>query len=106
MDQSGKWLYVSTRLTDRMTGFRVKWHNISGVDVNFLPREQVIECPVKFPRSFALDPSGGWIVVAGQTDNRIAVMKIDAKSGRLSPTNQFAGVNSPVCVLFVPEGSR
>jgi 6-phosphogluconolactonase len=106
LDQSGKWLYVSTRLTDRMTGFRVKWHNTSGVDVNFLPREQVIACPVKFPRSFALDPSGGWIVVAGQTDNRIAVMKIDAQSGRLSPTNQFAGVGSPVCVLFVPEGSR
>jgi 6-phosphogluconolactonase len=106
LDRTGRWLYVSTRLTDRMTVFAANWHIYSNVDSSLFAREQVIACPVKFPRSFALDPSGRWIVVAGETDNRIAVMKIDAKSGQLSPTNQFAGVGRPVSVLFMPGNSR
>ena len=105
MDRSGQWLYVSTRLIDRMTVFRINPNFGPGVGAQPLEREQVLECPLKFPRSFALDPSGRWMVVAGETDNRITVLKIDAKSGQLAPTNQFAGVGRPVSVLFMPENS-
>jgi 6-phosphogluconolactonase len=71
-----------------------------------LEREQVIASPVKFPRSFALDPTGKWLVLAGETDNRLAVMKIDAASGQLTPTDQTAEVGRPVCVLFAPPNQR
>jgi 6-phosphogluconolactonase len=67
-----------------------------------LRREEIVPSPVKFPRSFAIDPSGQWLVVAGQTDDRISVMKIDPASGRLTSTDEYASVGSPVCVLFEP----
>ncbi len=106
---SGKWLYVSTRLEDRMTVFRIVPH-IAAVGAASrqpaakpLGREQVVASPVTFPRSFALDPTGKWLVVAGQTDNCISVMKIDAESGRLAPTGERVHLGSPVCVLFDPS---
>jgi 6-phosphogluconolactonase (cycloisomerase 2 family) len=37
----------------------------------FLCREEVLPSPVMFPRSFAIDPSGRWLIVAGQTGNGI-----------------------------------
>jgi 6-phosphogluconolactonase len=99
---SGKWLYVSTRVQDVLTVFRVDRKADSGR----LAFVQNIPSPVMFPRSFGLDPSGRWMIVAGQNGNQISVMKIDASSGRLTPTGEFASVGSPVCVLFVPRATR
>jgi len=61
---------------------------------------------VKFPRSFAIDPSGKWLIAAGQKDNRIAVLKIDPTTGNLTATDQSAEVGTPVCVLFVPPTGK
>jgi 6-phosphogluconolactonase len=108
---SGKWLYVSTRLIDRLTVFKigaafgsgkteVPTTAPAGLDPTLLDREQVVPSPVKFPRSFAIDPSGHWLVVAGETDNRISTLRIDSSSGQLTPTLEIARVGSPVCVLF------
>lgn len=100
---SGRWLYVSTRVQDIMTVFRVDRNPAeSGHRLTFL---QNIPSPAMFPRSFGIDPGGRWMIVAGQNDNRISVMKIDPVSGRLSPTSESANVGSPVCVLFVPSAS-
>jgi 6-phosphogluconolactonase len=103
---SGKWLYVSTRLQDRMTVFSINPNfapgKSEGVAQPPLRREQIVASPVTFPRSFALDPSGKWLVVAGQTGNQIAVMKVSSRSGFLTPTAEHASVGSPVCVLFEP----
>jgi len=57
---------------------------------------------VKFPRSFAIDPSGRWLVVAGETDDRIGLMKINPATGQLSPTPETQPLARPVCVLFAP----
>ena len=93
---SGKWLYVSTRLRDMMTVFKIN----TGANGKPLQREEIVPSPVAFPRSFAIDPTGKWLIVAGQTGNGIAVLKIDPASGRLTPTLEHASVGSPVCVLF------
>jgi 6-phosphogluconolactonase len=100
---SGKWLYVSTRVQDVMTVFRVNPDD--AMRKQRLTFVQNIPSPVMFPRSFGLDPSGRWLVVAGQNGNRISVMKINASSGQLTPTHEFASVGSPVCVLFVPRAT-
>jgi 6-phosphogluconolactonase (cycloisomerase 2 family) len=94
---------VSTRLEDMMTVFKISAPSVSsqgGAAQKILRREEIVPSPVTFPRSFALDPTGKWLVVAGQTDNRISVLKIDSGSGRLTPTMEQARVGSPVCVLF------
>ena len=93
---SGKWLYVSNRGFDTIAQF---WIGPDGK----LTSVQCTSSVVNFPRSFAIDPSGKWLIAAGQKDNRIAVLKIDPKTGELTTTDQVAEVPTPVCVLFVPE---
>lgn len=91
----GKWLYVSNRGHDSLTVFAIAEDGrLSWVDNG--------PCRVRFPRSFALDPTGKWLIAAGQNDDRIAVLKIDPTTGKLTPTDQSAQVGSPMCVLFGP----
>jgi len=94
---NGKWLYVSNRGHDSITVFAI-------ADDGRLTRVETVPCGVAVPRGFSLDPTGQWLVAAGQKDNRITVLKVDGTTGRLSPTGQYASVGSPVCVLFPPLG--
>ncbi len=93
---SGRWLYLSNRAHDSITVYaiaadgRLKW-------IENAP------AGVKVPRGFGIDPTGRWLIAAGQQDNKIAVLKIDSATGRLSATDQCATVGSPVCVLFAPK---
>jgi 6-phosphogluconolactonase len=92
---TGKWLYVSNRAHDTIAVYAI------GADGRLTWIENA-PAAVKVPRGFGIDPSGKWMVTAGQDDNRIAVLKIDPATGKLSATDQSAEVGSPVCVLFAP----
>ncbi len=92
---SGKWLYVSNRGCDTISQFTIG-------DDGKLALVQSVPSEVNFPRSFAIDPSGKWLIAAGQKDDRIGVMKIDPTTGGLTSKGQFAGVGTTVCVLFGP----
>jgi 6-phosphogluconolactonase len=93
---NGKWLYVSNRGNDTITVF-----SIGAFDR--LRRIESVPAGVQGPRSFAIDPGGRWLLVAGQNDNRLAVLRLDPQTGRLTVTTQATPAASPVCVLFVPE---
>jgi 6-phosphogluconolactonase len=54
------------------------------------------------PRSFALDPSGSYLLSANQLSNNVVVLRIDARTGRLSKTGKEITVETPVCIKFVP----
>lgn len=90
---SGKWLYVSNRGEDTIATYAI------GRDGKLTWIENA-KAVVVMPRGFAIDPTGRWLVAGGQNDNRIAVLEIDRKTGRLSPTDQSEAVGSPVCVIF------
>jgi 6-phosphogluconolactonase len=90
---SGRWLYVSSRGSDTLSVFATR-------PSGRLRLIQAVCAGVKSPRSFAIDPLGRWLVAAGQDDNRIAVLRIDARNGELSATTHSARLGSPVCVLF------
>lgn len=90
---SGKYVYTSTRGADTLSVFSVK----DDGQLSFLEN---VPAGVKTPRSFDIDPSGRWLVAAGQQDNRIAVLKIDPATGKLSATDQQAEVDSVECVRF------
>jgi 6-phosphogluconolactonase len=92
---SGKWLYVSNRGCDTISVFAVAPDG----RLNLI---QSTSSVARFPRSFAIDPTGHWLIAAGQKDNRIAVLRIDQVTGHLAATDQVAAVPAPVCVLFVP----
>lgn len=97
MHPTGRWLYVSNRGCDTITMFAVG-------DDGLLTWHQTAPAQVKMPRGFGLDPAGHWLVVGGQADHRLAVLKIDSDTGRLTTTGQAATVGAPVCVLFQPPG--
>jgi len=90
---SGKWLYVSNRGHHSLTSFAVGEKG----KLSFLEN---VSAEVQEPRGFGLDPSGNWLVTAGQNDNRLAVFKLDPKTGRLNFTGHSQEAPSPVCVLF------
>jgi 6-phosphogluconolactonase len=53
-----------------------------------------------FPRHFALDPSGEWLVVANQKSDSLTTFRLDQERGVLEWTGQSAQVPTPVCVAF------
>jgi 6-phosphogluconolactonase len=56
----------------------------------------------KTPRNFGIDPTGTWLLAAHQDSDNVVAFRIDAKTGRLTPTGQTLEVGAPVCVKFVP----
>jgi len=54
----------------------------------------------KTPRSFAIDPSGKFLLSAGQDSDNIAGFTIDTKTGRLTATGDSVEVGAPVCIVF------
>jgi len=93
---SGKWLYVSNRGHDSIATYAIAADGM-------LTWLDDAPSPVKMPRGFAIDPTGRWLIAAGQDDNKITVLKIDQDTGKLSPTGEFADVGIPVCVIFAPQ---
>ena len=52
------------------------------------------------PSGLALDPSGHWLISAGQDDGRIAVMKLNPETGKLTDAHQSAAVPAAMDVVF------
>ena len=93
---SGKFVYASNRgAANSVTVFAI------GDDgkLTFVDRTSA---KVKTPRGMGIDPSGNYLIVGGQQSDTVAVFKIDAQTGKLTPTGQVVAVPTPVCVTFVP----
>ena len=56
---------------------------------------QSVQKELRSPRAFAVDPSGRWLICAGQTDNVVAVYAIDAGSGMLTRTQRMSMPENP-----------
>jgi 6-phosphogluconolactonase len=59
-----------------------------------------------FPRFETTDPSGKWLLVAGQNGNTIQVFAIDAATGRLTPQGDPVKVVSPQCITFLAAPAK
>ena len=99
---SGKFLYTSNRdktglRRDSISVFEIQQRGgIRLIDV--VPAE------VHFPRNFNIDPSGKWLLVAGQRSNDLTVFRIDEATGKIKYTGdrvRFDG--GPMCVTFGAE---
>ena len=56
------------------------------------------------PRNFAIDPTGSYLFAANELSGNVALFKIDAGTGRLSPTKTDLKIDVPVCIVFLPAG--
>ncbi len=54
-----------------------------------------------WPRNFAIDPGGNYLLVANQKSNNITLFAIDRETGMLSYANQNIHIPSPVCLKFL-----
>ena len=54
------------------------------------------------PRSFAIDPTGNYLLAANELTSNIVVFRIDQSTGKLAKTGKEIMVDTPVCLQFVP----
>jgi 6-phosphogluconolactonase len=65
-----------------------------------LSLKQTVSTEGDWPRNFALDPSGRWLLVANQKSDSIVVFARDENTSRLTPTHHQLALPSPVCLRF------
>jgi 6-phosphogluconolactonase len=92
---NGRFLYGSNRGHDSIAVFRI-------ANDGRLALVQNAPAEVKIPRNFNLDPSGRWLITAGQNSNDVALHRVDEDSGQLTFTGTRHKVGAPVCVVFLP----
>ena len=56
----------------------------------------------KYPRHFALDPTGKYLFAENQNSENIVQFRVDEKTGALTPTGVDLKISTPMCVVFVP----
>jgi 6-phosphogluconolactonase len=100
---NGRFLYESNR---RVHGEGIRGPDSIGVfaiDPQKGTLTQVQEqSTVIMPRSFAVDPTGNYLLAASELNNIVASYKIDQTTGKLSPTGKQVAFDTPVCLKFVP----
>lgn len=97
---NGKYVYASTRGENScITTFEI---NKDGS----VTRIQVMEQVPNWPRDFNVDPSGKFMLVAGERSDEIKLYNIDIATGLLSETTSMLKLPAPASVLFFPLGSE
>ena len=92
---NGKYVYASTRGENScISTFEIR-------EDGRVSRIQVTEQVPNWPRDFNLDPSGKWMLVAGERSHNIRLYRIDPKTGLLTETSTMLELPAPANVLFV-----
>jgi len=95
VDRNGKFLYVGNRGHNSIAVFAI------GGDGKLTAVEQAPTLG-KTPRSFKIDPTGKYLLAGNQDSNTVVEFRIDAKTGKLTPTGKTIEAGIPVCFVFVP----
>jgi 6-phosphogluconolactonase len=90
----GKHLYASNRGHDSLAIFSIDAESGRLTAVGHQPTE-------KTPRAFAIDPSGQFLLAAGQGSNQLATYRV-GDHGRLQPLAVYPAGKSPAWVQIVP----
>jgi 6-phosphogluconolactonase len=59
-----------------------------------------------YPRSFAFDPTGGFLYCCNQRADHVTVFRVDRKTGGLAFTGEYVPVGNPSCVVFLDLKGR
>jgi 6-phosphogluconolactonase len=90
----GRFVYAGNRLHDSIAIFSVG----PGGDLTYVGEEWTRG---NYPRSFAFDPSGGFLACCNQRGDNVAVFRVDRRAGGLEFTGHYAAVGNPSHVVFL-----
>ena len=90
-----KFLYASNRGFDSIACFTID------ESTGRLTSGPIVPTGGSFPRHFAVDPSGKWMVVAHQNSNDVVTFRIEQRTGGLAPTGAKVEAPAPTCVRFL-----
>ena len=93
-DRHMRFAYVASRLDDFMATFTISPTDGTLTPVNHTP------CGGKRPRHLAIDPSDGWLLLANQDTDNIAVFARDKQTGHLAETFKSFPIAKPQCLVF------
>lgn len=92
---NGEFVYASTRGENScITVFRIDGNGS-------IARIQVMEQVPFWPRDFNLDPSGRYLISAGERSKHIRLYTIDEESGMLTETDATLELPAPANILFI-----
>ena len=94
---SGKFLYVGNRGHNSLAGFAVDAATGLLTALGQVATEAV-------PSAFGLDPAGQIVAAAGTATGRLAVYRIQAETGALTPLEAYAVGQRPMAVLITQVG--
>ncbi|MDF7775293.1 lactonase family protein [Sphingomonas sp. AOB5] len=90
----GRFLYVSIRGEDVILAYAVDKRTGALTEI------QRIGSGGQRPWSFAIDPSGRWMLVANQTSSNVALFARDPRTGKLRDTGSSIAVPKPTSFAF------
>ena len=94
LSPNGKWLLTSNRVSsDEVTVFSVQ----ADGKLKKVGHQTV----TKKPRMFSFDPSGKFVLVAGQEGNSVQIFAFNDQKGTMSDTKQDIKLPMPVCLTFI-----
>jgi 6-phosphogluconolactonase len=97
---SGEWLYASNRGHDSVVLFAIDREK------GTLSHVADESSGGKVPRHFGISPGGKVLIAANQNSDSLVCYQIDPATGRLTPSGATAQVSAPVCVVFLPRGTK
>jgi 6-phosphogluconolactonase (cycloisomerase 2 family) len=93
LSPNGKWLLASNRISsNQVVVFKVE------ADGNL--KRVFHQNVAKIPRNFTFDPSGKFVLVASQEEDRVQVFSFDDATGTMQDLHQDILVKSPVSLLI------
>ncbi len=95
VSHDGRFVYVGNRSENSIIVYRVN------ADSGALSLVQRTSSGSEGPWSFAIHPSGKWLLVANERSNKVNVLSIDPSSGTVADTGQSVDSPAPVSVTFV-----
>ncbi|ATB33435.1 lactonase family protein [Melittangium boletus] len=91
----GGFLYGSNRGHDSIVVFSI-------ASDGTLTYVEHVSTLINWPRNFAIDPTGSYLLVANQKGNTVVTFQRDARTGKLAPAGQPLEIPTPTCLVFAP----
>jgi len=94
ISKDGKSVYFANRGNNSIYLFHAEWKT------GGLMLGGQYDCGGKIPRSFTLDPTERWVLVANQVSNNVSVFARNPETGVLAEKGKSVAVGTPMCILF------